>query len=182
MNWRCIAVKHRLLLFHSPPACDTVRVVDMNLSKQRFAPVPGSRRALGFDWKGRQSGRELPGRRCPRFEPISGRGKTSNIQHPASNIHWPRLAESLDVGRWMLDVGCLLGSWKGASDRIGCEVFGVSRNPWQSGVEADWSRNTGFDAKPSDTLGRGSNRLEEVVSAVDAMSSHVFRIGNVNGC
>jgi hypothetical protein len=40
--------------------------------------------------------------------------KTSNIQHPTSNIHWPPFEQSLDVGRSMLDVGCFLSSGAGS--------------------------------------------------------------------
>src|SRR5262245_55189124 len=32
--------------------------------------------------------------------------KTSNVQHPTSNAQCRRGGGSLDVGRWMLDVGC----------------------------------------------------------------------------
>src|ERR1035437_1523263 len=45
-----------------------------------------------------------------RIEPLSRRGKTSNNQHPTSNTQCLSLAQSMDVGRWMLEVGCSQGT------------------------------------------------------------------------
>jgi tetratricopeptide (TPR) repeat protein len=39
--------------------------------------------------------------------------RTTNIQHPTSNNQCPPLAQSMDVGCWMLGVGCSRGSWRG---------------------------------------------------------------------
>ena len=51
----------------------------------------------------RSAGREFPECRCSRFEPLSRRRRTSNIQHPTSNTQWLPFAQSLIIGRWMLD-------------------------------------------------------------------------------
>jgi multidrug efflux system outer membrane protein len=40
------------------------------------------------------------------FEPLSRRGGTSNNQQPTSNTQWLPPAPAMDVGRWVLDVGC----------------------------------------------------------------------------
>ncbi|HVM46675.1 MAG TPA: hypothetical protein VMU04_01545 [Candidatus Acidoferrum sp.] len=49
---------------------------------------------------------------CSRSDTLEPGAGTSNIQHPTSNIQWAPQRRSLDVGCWMLDVGCSQGSWK----------------------------------------------------------------------
>jgi hypothetical protein len=40
----------------------------------------------------------FPETACSRIGPLKRRTKTSNTQQPTSNIQWPRLGQSLDVG------------------------------------------------------------------------------------
>src|ERR1035437_6837266 len=46
-----------------------------------------------------------------------GRRRTSNLQHPTSNTQCLPFVQSMNVGRWMLDVGCSQGSWRGMGRR-----------------------------------------------------------------
>lgn len=53
---QCVAVRLRLLVFHSASACDTVPLVDMNFWKLRLSSAHGKRRALAFGWRTRNAG------------------------------------------------------------------------------------------------------------------------------
>ena len=81
------------------------------------------------------SGREFPKSEASRVEPLNRR-KTSNIQHPTSNTQRLPFGQRLDVGRWMLDVGCSLGSWGGRiASRLAtspCAAKSQSRGRWCS--------------------------------------------------
>jgi hypothetical protein len=80
-----------------------------------------------------RSGREFPKRNFSRFEPVNRERRTSNIQHPTSNIQGSASVQSLDVGRSMLDVGCFPGSWGGRS--LGSRLAKLTRQVgWTGGV------------------------------------------------
>jgi hypothetical protein len=61
-------------------------------------------------------GREFAQCRYLRFEPRNRTGRTSNSQPPTSNNQCLPIARSMDVGRWMLAVGCSQGSWGGRGE------------------------------------------------------------------
>ena len=53
--------------------------------------------------------REIPESRGPRVEPLNQRRGTANSQQPTSNTQCLPFAQSMNVWRWMLDVGCSQG-------------------------------------------------------------------------
>jgi hypothetical protein len=85
--------------------------------QENHGRLPGGNDAMPRSPSPRPSllGGESPERDFSRTDPLNRRGRTSNNQHPTSNIQWLPVVASMDVGCWMLVVGCSRGSGAGGA-------------------------------------------------------------------
>ncbi len=105
-----------------------------------------------------------------RLGPLNRRRRTSNIQHPTSNIQGLVSAPSLDAGRSMLDVGCFRGSGPGSQTAY---LLPRPRD-----------RRHGATPHPSPLpFGRGEGAASAalgVVYAADSSVTHITRCNSYN--